>query len=438
MTWLRGLARGQGPYLLAVAGQLGLSAFNFLLGFLAIRLLRPGDLGLYSIWGEIATVAVGLQSALVLMPLTVHVPAAEAAERRLLVHGLALVNAAYSAAVLAAVALTVLLFRAEWIPGDAPTRAAAAAAVATALLREYPRQDAFGAGRVRAATLMDAIHLGVAASSLGLLLLLLPAWPGRTLFAILAAISGGAAAAGAAGLVLVRRRGAAPGRAHGLGAYRRVLPEVRWATAGGFATAMQDRAYVMLLTALAGVQAVGVVFAGGFLLRASAVLSLAWSRVARPRMARFVATQDVAALDRTLWTGVGALMAQHLALSAAILLLWRWVEPLLGRYEGLHLVTLCWIAATTFAQFRAALSAALQAAKDFRFLAWTTVASTTVTLPATLATIFAFGWRTSVLGMAAGEAVAGAAMLWRWRRVRGRLAALQAPAEAAAVEDAAA
>ncbi len=198
---------------------------------------------------------------------------------------------------------------------------------------------------------------------------------------------------------------------------------MRWAAAGGLATTLQDRTYIMLLTAISGLEAVGAVFAGGFLLRISSILSTAWSRVARPQMARFVAMRDLGGLDRTLWTGVGALLAQHLALCLAVVLLWRWIAPFLsrGRYEGLYEVALCWIAATTFAQFRAALSVALQAAKDFRFLALTTALAAAITLPTTLVVIFAFGWRTSVLGLAAGEAAAGGAILLRWLRIRTRL-----------------
>jgi len=250
-------------YLASLADQVAMSGFNFILGLAAIRFLVPTDLGLFSLWGEIAVVAVGFQAALVGVPLNIHVPAASRDEAQKLLRGLFLVNIAFLLLVAGIAGGAVLTMDAVWVPKPLGASIAAIALLSSFLVREYPRQAAFGASLVLAVGIMDGVHILVGLSTLVVLILCLP--PDWLLFAFFAAPACGGWAAGIVGLALVSSGGGGTRLRDGIKAYGAVIHEVKWALLGGMASSLQDRIFVVLVTAFAGLEAVGAIFAAGFL-----------------------------------------------------------------------------------------------------------------------------------------------------------------------------
>jgi hypothetical protein len=214
----------------------------------------------------------------------------------------------------------------------------------------------------------------------------------------------------------------------------RILHEVKWALAGVLVGIGQDRAYLMLVTATVGLEPVGAIFAAGFVLRTSSIFATAWVRVARPRMSRLVGEGNGAGLNRLLTRGLVLLLGQHFTICAINIAGWHYLEQLLlhgHRYEGLFETALAWMVTTTLSQFRGAVSVALQAVREFRFLAFTTGIGATITLAATALLTVACGWQFSVLGLAAGELAACILIVHRWIGVLRRMRRAAAPVTAA-------
>src|SRR5579884_2411146 len=115
MSWLdKALLRKGSPgpagwrerwrYVVAAADQIGLSLFNFALNFCLLRALSASEFGTVSLWMAVVLLAVGVQGAMVAMPLSVQVAAApDADSRRRLEEALASVNLLLIAAAAAAV-----------------------------------------------------------------------------------------------------------------------------------------------------------------------------------------------------------------------------------------------------------------------------------------------------------------------------------------------
>src|SRR5262249_38634614 len=145
------------------------------------------------------------------------------------------------------------------------------------------------------------------------------------------------------------------------------------------------RSYVYVtinLVGLAGLAAINVV---GVLFRPVRTMLTAWGRAALPQLAGLYAAGRIAAVDRLI---LQAFAAAGIASAAWTALLWfGWDQIarhfLAGKYPDAALLLLPWAVAAGLQCMEYTLGIALQAAREFRFLAYTTLISAPLTVAAT-------------------------------------------------------
>jgi O-antigen/teichoic acid export membrane protein len=422
-------------YGVAALDQIALSVFNFGLTLCLVRALSATDFGIVSLWMTVSLFAIGIQNALVNTPLSVYLPGAgdETAKKRLEA-ALATVNIATLAATALGVAAVNLIVDAEWTPPDTITALAVLAFVVTSLSREYCRSIAFARRDMGMLLLVDAPYLAVTTVCLVLLL----AWPQRfaSLSIAFLMLSLGAIVSQA---LLRRPRAADDPRPFGPGClapYRRVAGEIGWSLTGVIATHLHGRSYVYVtinLVGLAGLAAINVV---GVLFRPVRTMLTAWGRSALPQLAGFYASGRVAAFDRLVWQAFVAAGAASAAWTGVLWFGWDEIARhfLVGKYPDAWLLVLPWAIAAGLQCMEYTLGVALQAAREFRFLAYTTLCTAPLTVATTAAVILWHDYTWTMYGTAFGNLVALLMEGGRLCAVRRRIVA-GAPAAAGALAE---
>ena len=407
-------------YTIAAADQLSLSLFNFVLNIVLLRLLAPAQFGVVSLWSAVSQLSIGVQNAAIGMPLSVHVPATsdEAAGRRL-EDALGTINLGLVLLSVAAVVAVNGLTDAEWTP---PTFAVAIAIplfIATNLYREFYRSAAFGRRDMLMLILIDGPYLAVTAACLVVMLV----WPERFggLFEAFLALSAGCVVSQ---LCLSRRLARRPLHLFRRGwtqTYRSILGEVWWSLVGVIATFVVGRCYIYLATALAGLTALAAINAVGILFRPVSVLMTAWGRLALPHLAEAWARADTGAFRRDLLRALGVALAGSIAWAVVLWLAWSVIERTLlaGKYPEGYRLLLPWALCSTLAVQEYIVGIALNAAREFRFLAYTQMLGGVVAMSATAGLILAGGYTWTMYGVAIGDAfclaleVVQLTLLWR-------------------------
>jgi O-antigen/teichoic acid export membrane protein len=153
------------------------------------------------------------------------------------------------------------------------------------------------------------------------------------------------------------------------------------------------------------------------LFRPVTVLMGAWSRAALPQFARLLSRGDVARFERMLWQALAVAAAGSLALYAALLFAWSPIERLLlaGKYPDAALLLLPWAVASGASLLRYVSGIALQAAREFKFLAYEQIVCGALSAAATVAAILFWGYPATMWGIALGNI---ACLLWQLARLR--------------------
>lgn len=394
-------------YAIAALDQVALSVFNFGLTLGLVRALSATDFGIVSLWMTVSLFAVGIQNALVNTPLSVYLPGArDETARRRLEAALATVNLATLVATALGVAAVYLVSDAEWTPPDTLTALAVITFVVTSLSREYYRSIAFARRDMAMLVLVDAPYVAVTGVCLALLLL----WPQRFASLSVAFLTLSLGAIVSQTLLRPRRATGAP-RPFGRGClqpYRRIAGEVGWSLTGVVATHLHARSYVYVtinLVGLAGLAAINVV---GVLFRPVRTMLTAWGRSALPQLAGLYAAGRIAAFDRLI---LQAFAAAGLASAAWTALLWLGWDQIArhffaGKYPDAWLLLLPWAVAAGLQCMEYTLGIALQAAREFRFLAYTTLISAPLTVAATAGIVVWHDYTWTMYGTAFGNLVA--------------------------------
>jgi len=420
-------------YAAAAADQLAISLFNFVLTFALVRVLSPAEFGIVTVWMAVATLAIGIHTALISMPLSIHVPgASDEAYRRRLEGALAAANLAVIGLAVASVICVTSLSEAEWTPPGLVAGIAIPLFVGTGLYREYYRSIAFGRNDMVLLALVDGPYLLATTLCLAAIL----AWPqslANVATAFLAMSIGGAAAQLCGSGRSLRYRSAAPLRER-VAVYRGILPEAMWSLAGVVFTHIQMRSYIYITTSLLGLAQVAALNAVGVLFRPVQTLLTAWRRAALPQMTTMLTARRIDAFDRTLMMALAAAAAGVAAWCGALWLAWRAIEHYLlaGKYADAGLLLLPWAVAIGFETIDFVLSTGLQAAREFRFLALIVLVTAPITALATVGFTLWRGYAWTVFGIAIGDALAAAIVGVRLQVVRRRLIAAPAPADMAA------
>lgn len=420
---LVGLA-GRYRYAASAIDQMALSAFNFALNLCLVRALSATDFGIVSLWIAASGLAIGAQNALVNTPLCVYLPAAsDPQQARRLEQAIAIVNLLTTVLTLAVVVATILAVDAEWAPHDFLGFAAIPLFIAACMYREYYRSIAFSRHDMAMLLWIDVPYL--IGTSLGLMAMLV--WP-----QYLATLAGAFLAMSLGCIIsrlLVRpaagERHLNPFRRGWAAAYRRIAGEVTWSLVGVGATHLQTRGYIYVtvnLVGLAGLAAINVV---GVLFRPVRTMLTAWGRSALPSMAALLAKNDLGAFDRAVWQAFAVATLASAGWFAVLWLGWQPIETyfLAGKYPDAWDLMWPWAIAAALNSMEYTIGIALQALREFKFLATVTLLSAPVTAAATAGAVLWQGYTWTMYGVALGSLATLVLEIGRVWAARRRLAA---------------
>jgi O-antigen/teichoic acid export membrane protein len=423
------LAGFTGPWRYGVSAldQIALSVFGFALNLVLVRALSASDYGIVSLWMALALLAVGIQNAVVSAPLNVHVNAApDAASARRLAASLVVVNLLTIGLTTLAVVLVDLTVNAEWSPHDRITAIAIPVFVAAGMYREYYRSLAFSRNDMGMLCWVDGPYLAVTTLCLAAMFI----WPERmaSLAGAFLAMSAGCIVSQAFLTGRFARAWPRLFRREWIDGYRPVAPDAGWALLGVLTTHLHTRSYVYVTVNLVGLAALGAINVVGILFRPVRIMVTAWSRTALPELAAHLAAGRVGAFDRTVARAF-VLAAIGSGVSLAVLwLAWRPIQQhfLGGNYPDASLLLWPWAAAAGIEGMTSTITIALQAAREFKFLAYGTVLSAPITILATIGAVLWHGYTWTMYGVAVGNLVLLAVTLARLRRARRKFAGADA------------
>lgn len=333
--------------ILSVLDQGMLSALNFVIGILLMRLVSKDDYGLYGQLYALALLAGLVVDSWIAGPLTTVASAVGENVRQSLLR-----RYWYRQIFWGCVMAVATLLLVEFVPvvthhsQKSWTLAFAFAGYVLANgVREYGRTVGFIQGDIQSVLRQDALYVALLAAGLALLYLF-QQFNLTLVFACLAAASLLCALASAGSLhartetsvavdlddlPLAEQQEAIAG--HG-----------RWAVLGVLVGWLSNYSYVYLSGAWLGVAAIADLNAARLLLMPIPLAVAAWSRVARPVAGRLIAEQDRRGLRRLAWlsvAGIELVVAGYVALLLATL---PWLERyLLGaKYHGIDDLVILW------------------------------------------------------------------------------------------------
>ncbi len=207
--------------------------------------------------------------------------------------------------------------------------------------------------------------------------------------------------------------------------YRRIAHDAGWALIGVVTTHLQARSYLYVAVNMVGLAGMATINVVGILFRPIRLMVTAWGRAALPELAAHLAAGRVAAVDRIVLRAFLTAGAGGVLWSLVLWLGWGEIERrfLVGHYPEAWLLLWPWALAATLDGMGATLSIALQAAREFRYLAYATIVGAPVTIAATVGAIVWRGYTSTMYGVALGYLVVLAMVVARYWRVRRNLLA---------------
>jgi O-antigen/teichoic acid export membrane protein len=388
-------------YSASIVSQGVLSAFNFALGIFTLRVLSLHDFGLFAFVLVLANAFAGVGNALASTPLLVMTPAlARRGERIRLEATLSAANGLMTLTLAGAATAGFLTFG-----SSAEFSLAGAAFIAASCLRNHWRVFAFARRVAGASVVSDLVYVGVATVGLGTIA---AATGGTVEVEAALAVLGGASLCS---MIAIRRRlGIALRfrlRRFMPAVYRRVWDESRWSLLGVITTSLQTQAHSFVVTAFAGPAAFAPLAAGNALFGPMRMTVVAWQMVARPDFAAAIGRNDQARLWRTVKASAAVFLAGNLIFILSLYGVWDFVDAHLFRQkyadQPMLLIVALWTAVSAVSSMRGVLSGAIQAYRDFRRLALSTVQGGLISMAVATALFLAFDPAASLLGILAGE-----------------------------------
>jgi hypothetical protein len=388
---------------IALIDQAVLSLFNLGLNLMLIALAAPSEFGRYIYASAVLLVCTSLQNALVTTPLAVLVPGRAATEQARIVQGLLSFDVPFRIACAVVAPLSCML------TDDSPDfLLAVGLCVFSALGRETWRTMALAFENPAECLRIDGIAVLVSVvATAGLWWVLAPA----------VACIAGLAIGNFAGAMLARQSGQPRQLAR-----RPMLPAIihyraqfwgdtQWSLMGAGTTELQYRSYVFTLEFFRETAVLAAVQAGRLLLGPLTLVVGAWSKVARPAMARQLAENNPRGLMALTASGMVYVLSVAACYCAALYLLWplaeRWIFK--GRYADIGLMTMAWGGYMMVVIAHMVLSVPLQAAMQLKELAKVTIATACLTGVMLLSLALPVPPVFAVVAMTIGEVIA---LLW--------------------------
>lgn len=413
-----------GRYAMASVGPVGAAAAQFLLSLILLQRLSPAAFGSFSFLLIAVQLLIGIWSALFNAPLLVLTV------RDTDAGGNPAIRAIFTTNLLGAVLAGIVLSLIALAMGLAPSGASIMGAYAmVALLRSLGRAHAFAIERPWRAMRSDIAYSVT-------LLLATALWSQSATFTL----------AGLA-LLIAAAVGLLPlGRTYAEAQFGRIAPQdlaaylpvwrehSGWSLTGVITTEATANAHSYLVTWLVGPAAFAPIAATALLIRPIMVATNALMEYERAQMARMVVAKDRdrAQSSMRLLRAILLLICLATATIAAALLLWAptLVYPSQYSMDLLVVGTTCWIAVATVRAVRVPDSALLQAAGQFRRLAYASMFASIISIMLVVACLSSAQPIWSIAAMGIGEL---AMTIWLWVAAR-RMLNAKSGWEMAAVE----
>ena len=357
-------------YALSVGAQALVSGFHFGLNLFLLRVISPYDYGIFAYAFVLALFAAAINNALISTPLTVYTPVLKNPEER------EQQEAMFSSLNLLLFFILLLtgIVYVWWSELTPSVTLAVTVFVAFYSARQYSRS--FGYARLR--------PLVTATGDLTYVI------TGIIIFAALAGsrgeLTGSQAllALAAANLVamLVERI-----RLHGLNrrwltltslkSYSLIWLQSRWALVGALTTLFLGQAHSLIITGSTGPGSYAPLAAGFVLFGPVRVALMTWQNMVKPELAMALADHQGDAVEKQILRTSVLMGAAVIVLAGLLWFAWPWIHSLLYAKQyadsPMQFIVAMWAIITFFAAIYNAPSAALQAMRDFRILAMSSV-----------------------------------------------------------------
>ncbi len=368
---MRGQFRSmKGAVFLSLIDQAFLSAMSLVISLVLVKFSTPLSVGIYAVAMAMMFFAVGIQSALVTTPAAVRIfgiaPEAQ----------VEVLSTLTSIDLLLNIFLTCACLLGTLAMGFTPMQSIVTTLfLASSMIRELARGLLIGVGDIAKCLTLDLVYLLISSVCIALL------WKYvAPEIACLLGLSIGNL------LSLMRlcppfHRQPRQMMQH-LAKYQPYWKESRWMLVGATATDLQERSYVFVLQFLRGTAVVGTIHAGRFLVAPLGLLTTAWGRAMRPRMAALLSEGKRNEARKIVRTGFLAMSVLTLIYIAVLLAFWNFIDQQLfaGRYENMFPVVLAWCGYGLLNAPANCLSFYFQAERRFRPLAVNAVVGGLVSL----------------------------------------------------------
>ncbi len=356
----------------AIADQAMISAFNFGLNITLIKLWTPEDFGVFTIVSAVSLFAVMIQNAVINTPLAVHLPIAlNETEKALLRRTFSTANLLLTLLVLVfslgGLALCLGLAQESLI-------LSASLYIVSQFVREYYRGLLAVEGQLVALLLADTAYVALASAAL----IVLHEddavrWQSLSTFLLILSIAG---MLSMFWHLLTEDRPALkdfPGEMDAV--FRPQIHEIRWSLLGAITTDILNRGYVYVAAVFFGPATVAQLQAGRILFGPLGLLTVAWSRIARPQLARLSGLGDTLRFNALLRMALCSFVLFNILFLAILWAAWPYLSATLfgDKYQGLGFLVAGWGVANVVIQVRSCLGVGAQALRQFRKLTLATI-----------------------------------------------------------------
>jgi O-antigen/teichoic acid export membrane protein len=388
-----------------IIAQACLSVSNLLIGVLLVRYAPAQEYGLYVLGFSCMLVLLGIQDSLVSIPVTVRssgfTPNAKA---RFLEWNRRALHSVFLLIATAGILLVPLFAAHPAFVGDPRFVMIIGLAGWSWNAWDFQRAVAFAKGRSHTLVKIDGVYLCAIAAAIGVL------WAAGALtaFNVLAAM----------GLAAAISAYTSTGFAKALEFRWSRVTQVfkcwwrrgRWSFIAAQITWVQSQAYIYLVSAMVGLEALASVASARLLFAPMATVLAAWAKTALPHIAQFAHQRDTRSVLRVLLRASLGLLAANVLWATLIVLFHGFIVAHVfgGKYVETAALIPLWAFAFCTSSLEIVWLTGLRAIGEFRKLSHVGVAGAIVTMAGTLAGIKTFGASGAVIAFAVSELVMAA------------------------------
>jgi O-antigen/teichoic acid export membrane protein len=326
----------------SIFDQALLSLLNFIVGIALIRLASKEAYGLYTLLFSAGLLSTALLDALIGSALSTIAPRLPDQERTDLISRVARLYwaASLGVALLFGLGADIGARSAGFTENPEAVGIAFALFIASLSTREFCRTALFTNSKAVAVAKLDSLFFGLTVVSAFAYVYFADA---VTIFGTMLVL---AFSNGVAGLIFSIhwwKKGLGVSRSQLVTDIQMLWRLSRWAFAGAVNGWLGNNAYLYFAGVYISVEASADLNAARLLLVPVALLSMAWSRVAKPAAGRLIAQNNLLGLEKFAWQSIGALVTMIFAFSVVLVLVLPWLQTnLLGpKYqEAIALVPL--------------------------------------------------------------------------------------------------